>query len=109
VSRPAAAATPSAAVNTGGAVAFFRSQEAVCRAYAEKVGNSVVAADRFTGARQISDLGGGAYLVEDGQGTRLVVKPGEGVVLPESGNPTDEMPSDYSFGCPEDVFVGSAS
>lgn len=90
-------------------MAFFRSQETACRAHAEKTGNPVVAADRFAGARQVGDLGGGAYLVEDGQGTRLVVKPGDGIVLPESGNPNDEMPSDYSFGCPEDVFVGTVS
>jgi len=34
-------------------------------------------------------------------------RPAEGIVLPESGRATDEMPSDYSFGCPPEVFRGT--
>lgn len=90
------------------AVSFLRGQEAACRAHATAVGNPVVEPDRFAGARQVGDRGNGAYLVEDGRGTRLVVVPADGIVLPESGRRDDVMPPPYGFGCPENVFVGAA-
>lgn len=103
---PAKGATPPSSESD--AVAFFRDQEAACRAHADRVGNPVVEPDRFATAMLVRDLGGGAHLVEDGQGTRLVVRPGDGIVLPESGEDTDLMPPPYGFGCPEDVFRGTA-
>lgn len=108
--EPSPGATEPAGPAPGAAdpVEFFASQEAPCRTYAEGVGNPVVDAARFTGARQVDDLGGGDYLVEDGQGTRLRVRPDGGVVLPESGNETDLMPAPYGFGCRPAVFRGGS-
>jgi hypothetical protein len=88
-------------------VSFFRGLEPVCRAHAQQTGNPVVEASRFSGATLIRDLGAGAYLIQDGSGTRLVVKPKERTVLPETGKATDVMPMPYEFGCPADIFVGA--
>ena len=109
----AEAATPTLAAtvttaNTPGAVAFFQAQEAPCRQHAAATGNPPVEPDRFSGATEVRDLGNGAYLIRDGQGTELRVEPGKGVVLPPSGRATDSMPPPYGFGCSEKVFVGAA-
>lgn len=103
-----AAATAAAATAQPDAVAFFRAQEAGCARHAAARGNPPVESDRFAGATLVRALGGGAYLVADGRGTRLVVDPGEGVVRPESGRTGDVMPAPYGFGCPEAVFLGAA-
>jgi hypothetical protein len=103
-----ALATTATPVNAPGAVAFFQAQEGPCARHAVATGNPSVEPDRFSGATQVSDLGGGAYLVRDGRGTELRVEPGQGVVLPPSGRTTDLMPPPYGFGCPETVFVGAA-
>lgn len=88
-------------------VAFFRGMEPVCRAHAERVGNSPIDPAWFAGTVLVADLGNGGYLVQDGAGNRLVVRPAAGTVLPESGSEADVLPAAYSFGCPEDVFLGS--
>lgn len=116
VSAPAGtavAATPTLAAtvaSTGppGAVAFFQAQEAGCAQHAATTGNPVVEPDRFAGATQVRDLGGGSYLVRDGRGTALVVQPAKRVVLPASGNAGGEMPAPYGFGCSEKVFLGGS-
>jgi hypothetical protein len=65
----------------------------------------------FSGAKVVRDLGiKGAYQIEDGRGTRLVVVPRRGIVLPESGRTTDPLPFPYDWGCTgEEVFVGLRS
>ncbi len=103
---PALAATPTA--SSVGAVEFFRAQQAGCAQHAVATGNPAVETDRFSGATQLRDLGGGSYLVRDGRGTELVVQPAKGVVLPASGKATDAMPAPYGFGCSETVFVGGS-
>jgi hypothetical protein len=87
-------------------VTFFRSQAPACRAYAKQHGTPQVEAARFTGAGLVDALGDGAFLIRDGFGTRLVVKPTDRVVLPASGRDTDEMPAPYQLGCPPDTFKG---
>ena len=89
-------------------LAFFRAQEAPCAQYAQQVGNPVVEPDRFSGAKVVRDLGRGATQIVDGRGTRLVVVPQRGIVLPESGRTDAVMPQPYEFGCSEKVFVGAA-
>ncbi len=88
-------------------VSFFRSQAAPCRAHARKTGNPQVEAARFIRASLVDSLGDGAYLIRDGFGVRLVVRPADRQVLPESGKDTDTMPAPYSKGCPPEVFKGS--
>ena len=89
-------------------LAFFRAQEAPCRQFAQQVGNPVVEPDRFSGAKVVRDLGNGATQIVDGRGTRLVLVPKRGIVLPASGRTDDAMPLPYEFGCSEKVFVGAA-
>ncbi len=68
----------------------------------------MVEPDRFSGAKVVRDLGNGATQIDDGRGTRLVVVPRRGIVLPASGRTTDVMPPPYEFGCSEKVFVGAS-
>lgn len=109
VAAPTATApTPAAAPVAVDPVAFFRAQEPACRAHAAQYGNSPAEPQRFSGARLVRRLGDDAYLVVDGLGTRLVVRPAAGVVLPESGRGSDPAPDPYRFACPETVFLGSS-
>ena len=73
-------------------LAFFRAQEAPCAQFAQQVGNPVVEPERFSGAKVVRDLGRGATQIVDGRGTRLVVVPQRGIVLPESGRTDEAMP-----------------
>ncbi|MDT7554890.1 MAG: hypothetical protein QOI16_3430, partial [Pseudonocardiales bacterium] len=104
--------TPPAPVTTESTapdpLVFFRAQEAPCAQYAQQVGNPVVESARFSGAKVVRDLGRGATQIVDGSGTRLVVVPQRGIVLPESGRTDAVMPQPYEFGCSEKVFVGAA-
>ena len=68
-----------------------------------------VESDRFRGATVVRELGNGATQIRDGRGTRLVVVPRRGIVLPASGRPGDAMPPPYEFGCSEKVFVGGSA
>jgi ABC-type transport system substrate-binding protein len=91
------------------AVAFFKAQEPLCKAHAERVGNPVVDPTRFAGAKLVQRNTDGTALIEDGEGTQLIVDvPGE-KVLPPSGNAEDFMPDPYGFGCPPEVFAGTAA
>jgi hypothetical protein len=91
-----------------GPLVFFRSQEASCKQFAQQVGNAVVEPDRFSKAKVVRDLSNGATQIVDGRGTRLVVVPKRGIVLPESGRTDDVMPPPYEFSCSEKIFVGAA-
>ena len=105
---PATATPETTGVPASDPLAFFRAQEASCKAFAQLVGNPVVEPDRFSGAKVVRDLGNGATQIDDGRGTRLVVVPRRGIVLPASGRTTDVMPPPYEFGCSEKVFVGAS-
>jgi hypothetical protein len=105
---PTTAAPETTGVSAPDPLAFFRAQEAPCEAFAQQVGNPVVEPDRFSGATVVRDLGNGATQIDDGHGTRLVVVPRRGIVLPASGRTTDVMPPPYEFGCSEKVFVGAS-
>lgn len=89
------------------AVDFFRSTEADCAAFATSVGNDVLPGYLFTEASAARDLGEGSWVVLDGAGTELVVDLTAGVVHGLDG-PTGVLPIDYSFGCPETLYLGSA-
>ena len=89
------------------AVAFFRSTEADCAAFALAVGNDVLPAYYFTDAFPAEDLGNGSWVVVDGGGAELVVDLTAGVVHGVDG-PSGVLPVEYSFGCPEDLYLGSA-
>jgi hypothetical protein len=108
-SPSAAPAPPTAAAPAQDPLAFFRAQEETCKQHAAQLGITAVEAERFRDAKVVRDLGDGATEIEDGRGTRLVVVPGRGVVLPASGRPTDVMPPPYGFTCSEEVFVGAAA
>ncbi len=88
------------------AVAFFRSTEADCAAFALAVGNDVLPAYYFTDAFAAEDLGNGSWVVVDGGGAELVVDLTAGVVHGVDG-PSGVLPIEYSFGCPEDLYLGS--
>lgn len=89
------------------AVDFFRSTEADCAAFATSVGNDVLPGFLFTDASVGRDLGDGSWVVVDGAGAELVVDLSAGVVHGVDG-PTGVLPIDYSFGCPETLYLGSA-
>lgn len=89
------------------AVDFFRSTEADCAAFATSVGNDVLPGSLFTDASVGRDLGDGSWVVLDGAGVELVVDLSAGVVHGVDG-PTGVLPIDYSFGCPETLYLGSA-
>ncbi len=88
------------------AVAFFRSTEADCAAFAVAVGNDVLPAYYFDEAVAVQDLGNGSWVIADGSGVELVVDLSAGVVHGLAG-PTGVLPIEYSFGCPEDLYLGS--
>lgn len=88
------------------AVAFFRSTEADCAAFAIAVGNPTLPAYYFADAYAVQDLGNGSWVVADGGGAELVVDLSAGVVHGLDG-PTGPLPTEYSFGCPEDLYLGS--
>ncbi|GAA1229014.1 hypothetical protein [Pseudonocardia alaniniphila] len=107
---PTTVATATTAVTAApDAVAFFKAQEPACRAEAERVGNPVVDPARFAGAKLVQQNADGTALIEDGEGTQLIVDVSGGKVLPSSGNPEDFMPDPYGFGCPPEVFVGTVA
>ena len=89
-------------------LAFFRAQEETCRQFAAQQGITAVDGERFRDAKVVRDLGDGTTEIADGRGTRLVVDPGRGIVLPASGKPSDVMPPPYAFTCSEKVFVGAS-
>ena len=88
------------------AVAFFRSTEADCAAFAIAVGNPTLPAYYFADAYAVQDLGNGSWVIADGGGAELVVDLSAGVVHGVDG-PTGVLPTEYSFGCPEDLYLGS--
>ena len=88
------------------AVAFFRSTEADCVSFAMSVGNDAPPSYYFTDAAPVQDLGNASWLIVDGGGTELVVDLSAGVVHGVDG-PSGVLPYEYSFGCPEDLYLGS--
>lgn len=90
------------------AVAFFQSTEALCAAHAGQTSNPTVPPGWFADAVAVEELADGEWLIQDGGGHQLVVNEGRGVVYSSDG-PTAELPLEYSFGCPEDVYLGTLS
>jgi hypothetical protein len=88
------------------ALDFFRSTEAECRAHTDRVGNMPPEPQRFAGATVVGSAGDGAWLVEDGLGDELIVDLVDRVVYSTDG-PEMPLPTIYSFGCPEDRYLGT--
>lgn len=99
---------PTPADDGSAALAFFAATELDCLAFSEAVGNSPVPHDYFADAQVVGDLGEDAWEVVDGAGNRLVVDLGARVVLSVDG-PDAVLPYEYSFGCPSDLYLGSAA
>jgi len=89
-------------------LAFFRDTEDECAAHADETGNPPVDAHRFADASWELDPTTGVISVVDGEGTSLVVDLEAGIITGPDG-PDGEMPLPYSFGCPEDLYVGTVS
>jgi hypothetical protein len=85
---------------------FFRSTEAACIEHAARAGNAPPEPERFSGARVIDLVAFRVWLVEDGLGEEIVVDLEGGVVYSVDG-PEAPLPITYSFGCPEDLYLGS--
>ncbi|MBS42176.1 MAG: hypothetical protein CMH83_03155 [Nocardioides sp.] len=90
------------------ALAFFQSTQADCDAFADSVGNPRIPVPYFASAQVVDDLGGDQWLLLDGAGNRLVVDLGAGVVQSPDG-PDATLPTEYSFGCPSELYLGSAA
>lgn len=89
------------------ALAFFRSTETACAEHAGQSGNSPVDAVRFTDASVLGQTADGAWIIEDGKGDRLLVDLDAQVIYGEDG-PEGVLPMVYSFGCPEDLYLGTS-
>lgn len=85
---------------------FFRSTEAACVEHAARVGNAAPEPQRFSGARVVDLVAFRVWLVEDGMGEEIVVDLEGGVVYSVDG-PDAPLPIIYSFGCPENLYLGS--
>jgi len=90
------------------AVAFFQHTEALCAAHSGSTGNPTVPHAWFADAVAVQALPGGEWLIRDGGGHDLVVAEARGVIFSPDG-PDAELPIEYSFGCPEDVYLGTMS
>jgi len=90
------------------ALAFFRATESDCTAHANRVGNEPVPSSFFSGAVTEGPAPGGGRLIRDGAGNRLVVRVDEHVVYDAAGREA-VLPHEYSFGCPETLYLGSAA
>jgi hypothetical protein len=85
---------------------FFQSTQAACVEHSARVGNSPPEPERFSGARVIDLVAFRVWLVEDGLGEEIVVDLEGGVVYSVDG-PDAPLPIIYSFGCPEDLYLGT--
>jgi hypothetical protein len=90
------------------AVAFFQSTEEQCAAHAEETGNPTVDPSWFADATfdlpMSQELG--ALVVIDGGGNQLIVNLDDEVVTGTDGR-AGPLPQSYSFGCPEDLYLGT--
>ena len=85
---------------------FFQSTEAACIEHSARVGNSPPEPQRFSGARVVDLVAFRVWLVEDGMGEEILVDLEGGVVYSVDG-PDAPLPIMYSFGCPEDLYLGT--
>lgn len=88
-------------------VEFFRSTEPACRDHADRTQNSRVPAEFFAGAEPMEELAAGVWLIQDGAGNLLIVDTNDRVIHSPAG-PSAELPHEYSFGCPEDLYLGTS-
>lgn len=87
---------------------FFRSTEAICRAFSERVGNPPPESSLFTDLTVVNLAGWPKVVIFDGVGTELIVDMGGPTAVVTSIEGADfPLPRVYSFGCPEDVFLGT--
>ena len=112
---PTEATTPSVSTNPPpelGALAvdYFISSEAICTEYASQTGNPAPDPARFLGVVAQSTLDESRVLIRDGLGYELIVDFGASpATIYSSMGPDDVLPFDLSYGCPSDLFLGSAA
>lgn len=92
---------------------FYLDSQQTCIDHATRVGNPPPNPARYEGAQFVGPGGGsGEYIIVDGLGDRLLVSffhaSGTAVILSDNA-PDYELPRDYSFGCPPELYVGDLS
>jgi hypothetical protein len=89
------------------ALAFFRSTEPICVDHAEEYGNPRPQPEQFADASVVEELEPGVWLIVDGHDQELIVDLVLEAVYSTDG-PDWYLPFEYSFGCPPDLYLGSA-
>lgn len=90
------------------ALSFFIQTEPTCAEYSLSVGNPGPSPHNYTYATVSRYLNDGLWLITDGQGRSLVVDMNQRAIYPPDG-PDGILPHDYSFGCPPEIYLGSAA
>ena len=86
----------------------FILSEATCAAYAASVGNPPPDPRRFQGAEFQQVYDDGTVLIVDGTGTPLLVDmAGPEPTFSSFEGPQGILPSDLSFGCPPELYLGT--
>lgn len=90
------------------ALAFFQSTEERCAAHAEETGNSAVDPSYFAEASYDQPMSEelGAIVIIDGAGNQLIVNVDDEQISGTDGA-AGPLPQEYTFGCPEDLYVGT--
>jgi hypothetical protein len=89
------------------ALAFFRSTEPICVDHAEEYGNPRPQPEQFADATVVEELEPGVWLIVDGHDQELIVDLVLEAIYSTDG-PDWYLPFEYSFGCPPDLYLGSA-
>lgn len=89
---------------------FFQFSQLACIDHADRTGNPAPEVERFNSAA-ITDVRNWPLAeATDGLGDKLLVDfRGPGVVIYSPEGPEGELPRAYSFGCPEDLYLGTLS
>lgn len=88
------------------ALALFQSFESLCAQHAEDTGNPPVESFHFSDAQVTEEVEPRLFRVIDGAGNELLIDLVDEVVFAAGGD-DQPLPREYSFGCPEDVFLGT--
>ncbi|MFP4634919.1 MAG: hypothetical protein ACLFRD_03580, partial [Nitriliruptoraceae bacterium] len=79
-----------------------------CEEHAEQVGNQPPDPARFEDVTVDEVRAEQQVVIVDGTGTRLLVDLGAASpVIHDPAGPEEILPSDLSFGCPEDLYLGT--
>lgn len=90
-------------------IRYFEASKLICDAHADEFGNPRPRPERYVGVTIDEQLDEFRTVIVDGLGTRLVIdiRPQPPTIaLDDSSQP---LPPDLSFGCPPDLYVGTAA